>query len=260
MVYSGQYPTQALTHAYSGRGGYTTPRTPAPFQDDYSRYPYGEPTYDDYASEYGSRGDLYGSSYPSYSRSNSHYGAHDDMALNRHSSYYGNDLDYGTPYTTTYGAGAMTPSRSRHTSSVSFQHQTYNGQLNTSTSHDYRGSVPRIKFRSKYGTGMSLNEAMNGVRPANGDVYKWHEIHADRNGEIFLRVAWSGYRTITYRVPVDYYDGRVRLSSLIRRVGRACYHYLQANSIPYPLDQVKVQSIEEISYGTWQPQLTLKQY
>ncbi|PAV21102.1 hypothetical protein PNOK_0372900 [Pyrrhoderma noxium] len=244
MAYGAAYPSQALTHSYSGRGGYTTPRTPAPFYDDYSRYPYGEPTYDDYVSDYAGRGDAYGSSYPSYSRSNSHYGAYDDLALNRHSSYYGNDLDYGTPYTTAYSAaGAVTPSRSRH------------------ASYDYRGSASRIRFRSKYSnSGMSLHEAVSGGRPSNGDFYKWHDIHADRNGEIYLKVAWTGYRTITYRVPVDYHEGRVRLSSLIRRVGRACIHYLQSNGISYAYDQVKVPAIEEVQYGVWQPQLTVKQY
>ena len=58
MAYGAAYPSQALTHSYSGRGGYTTPRTPAPFYDDYSRYPYGEPTYDDYVSDYAGRGDV----------------------------------------------------------------------------------------------------------------------------------------------------------------------------------------------------------
>lgn len=38
---------------------------------------------------------------------------------------------------------------------------------------------------------MSLSEAVNGVRPMGGDSYKWHDLHADRNGEIFLRVAVS---------------------------------------------------------------------
>ena len=119
--------------------------------------------------------------------------AYDDLALNRHSSYYGNDLDYGTPYTTAYSAaGAVTPSRSRHASSVSFQHQTNAGQLNASLSYDYRGSASRIRFRSKYSnSGMSLHEAVSGGRPSNGDFYKWHDIHADRNGEIYLRVAVS---------------------------------------------------------------------
>lgn len=38
---------------------------------------------------------------------------------------------------------------------------------------------------------------------------------------------WNGYRAITYRVPVDWYENRIRMSSLVRRVGRAIVHYLQ---------------------------------
>lgn len=120
--------------------------------------------------------------------------AYDDLALNRRSSYYGTDLDYAVPYTSTpYTAGALTPSRSRRSSSVSFNTPLPGQQLSSSDygsyGYDYRGRVPRIKFRSKYSnSGMSLSEAVNGVRPMGGDSYKWHDLHADRNGEIFLRV------------------------------------------------------------------------
>lgn len=34
----------------------------------------------------------------------------------------------------------------------------------------------------------------------------------------------------------------------------------QSNAISVSWDMVKVYSIEEVSYGTWQPQLTVKQY
>ncbi|KAL5508077.1 hypothetical protein ACEPAH_5695 [Sanghuangporus vaninii] len=248
MAYAG-YATPALTHTYSSRSGYPTPRTPGPGYDDYGRYPYGDPVYDD-TPDYAGYGDTrYSSGYSAYAptRTGSHYGStYDDLALNRRSSYYGTDLDYTVPYVNTpYAAGAMTPSRSRR----------------SSYGLDYNGRVPRIKFRSNYThSGMSLSEAVSGVRPLGGDMYKWHELHADRNGEIFLRVAWTGYRTITYRVPVDWYDGRVRLSSLVRRVARACIHYLQSNAISTPWEQVKIYSIEEVMYGTWQPQLTVKQW
>ena len=33
----------------------------------------------------------------------------------------------------------------------------------------------------------------------------------------------------------------------------------QSNNIPYSWDRVKMYAIEEISHGTWQPQLTVKQ-
>ncbi|EJD01259.1 uncharacterized protein FOMMEDRAFT_147835 [Fomitiporia mediterranea MF3/22] len=270
MAYAATYPSQALSHSYSSRG-YQTPRTPGPGYNDYGHYPYGDPVYDD--ADYNGYGDShYSNGYSSYAtpRTSSYYGsgAYDDMALNRRSSYYGTDLDYNVPYTgTPYTAGALTPSRSRRSSSVSFQLPSTSGQQlstshNSSYGYDHRGrGVPRIKFRSKYSTsGMSLSEAVGGERPVGGDSYKWHDLHADRNGEIFLRVAWNGYRTITYRVPVDWYDGRVRLSSLVRRVARACIHYLQSNSINTSWDMIKIYSIEEVMYGTWQPQLTVRQY
>ncbi|KAH8118529.1 hypothetical protein DFH11DRAFT_1686667 [Phellopilus nigrolimitatus] len=276
MTYAGAYPSQALIHpSLSSRGGYSngypfSPRTPGLGHDDYSRYPYGEPAYDDSAEDYAGYGDLQRapSTYSSYAtpRTSSHYGIHgayDDLALNKRSSYYGNDLDYGA-HSTPYSAGVMTPSRSRRSSSVSFHHQANTGPLSASVygSYNYRGGhVPKIKFRTKYtSSGMSLSDAVNGIRPSGADSYKWHEMHADRNGEIFLRVAWNGYRTITYRVPVDWHDGRVRLSSLARRVARACVHYLQANAITVSWDLVNIHSIEEVSHGTWQPQLTVKQW
>ncbi|THH08129.1 hypothetical protein EW145_g2911 [Phellinidium pouzarii] len=272
MAYSGAYATQALTHpSYSGRGANNypySPHTPAPGYDDYSRYPYGEPAYDD-SADYAGYGDLHHAATPrsAYTtpRTNSHYGAYDDLALNRRSSYYGNDADYATYPSTPYASSAIAPSRSRmgRASSVSFHHQASVGPVSTSYygSYDHRGKLPKIKFRSKYSTsGMSLADAVNGERPMGGDSYKWHELHADRNGEILLKVAWTGYRTITYRVPVDWYDGRVRISSLARRVARACIHYLQSNAIPQSWERVKIYSIEEITYGTWQPQLTVKQW
>ena len=46
MAYAG-YATPALTHSLSSRSGYPTPRTPGPGYDDYGRYPYGDPVYDD---------------------------------------------------------------------------------------------------------------------------------------------------------------------------------------------------------------------
>ena len=129
----------------------------------------------------------------------SRFAAYDDLALNRRSSYYGTDLDYNVPYTgTAYSAGMMTPSRSRRSSSVSFHRPLTSGyRLNSSRydsygGYDYRGRSAQIIFRSKYSnSGMSLSDAVNGVRPIGGDSYKWHDLHADRNGEILLRVAVS---------------------------------------------------------------------
>lgn len=58
MAYAGYAATPALTHTYSSRSGYATPRTPGPGYDDYSRYPYGDPVYGDATSEYAGYGDV----------------------------------------------------------------------------------------------------------------------------------------------------------------------------------------------------------
>lgn len=52
MSYGGVYTPQPLSHSISSRSGYPTPRTPGPGFDDYSRYPYGEPEYDNDAADY----------------------------------------------------------------------------------------------------------------------------------------------------------------------------------------------------------------
>lgn len=116
------------------------------------------------------------------------------MALNRRSSVYGGGGglgDYDTYGASVYGAG----SRSRRASSVSFHPSASmsggGGYYSGSSAYGGKG-IGVIKFRTRYSTaGMSLAEAVNGERPAGGDMYKWHELHADRNGEIYLRVAVS---------------------------------------------------------------------
>lgn len=52
------------------------------------------------------------------------------------------------------------------------------------------GSAPTIKFRSKGAVrpGVSLAEAVGGVKLSGGDYVKWHEINADARGRIHLRI------------------------------------------------------------------------
>lgn len=120
------------------------------------------------------------------------------MALNRHSSHYGGDYD-------SYGAGVYgSAPRSRRGSSVSFHPSASTGGLVSGGAGYHSGGsayggyggkgVGSIKFRTRYSTsGMTLQEAVGGERPAGGDMYKWHELHADRNGEIYLRVSVSAF-------------------------------------------------------------------
>lgn len=73
-----------------------------------------------------------------------------------------------------------------------------------------------------------------------------------------LSLQWNGYAALTYEIPVDGYEGRVRLSSLCRRVSRAIIHFMAANSIPISWDRVKLYHLEEVTPGTWQPALTVR--
>ena len=52
------------------------------------------------------------------------------------------------------------------------------------------GSAPTIKFRAKAAmrSGVSLAEAVGGVKLSGGDYVKWHEINADARGRIHLRI------------------------------------------------------------------------
>lgn len=41
---------------------------------------------------------------------------------------------------------------------------------------------------------------------------------------------WTGYPTLTYEVPIDGYDNRISLQTLMRRVARGCLHFVQVIS------------------------------
>ena len=48
---------------------------------------------------------------------------------------------------------------------------------------------------------------------------------------------WAGYPTLTYEVPIDGYDGRISLQTLMRRVARGCLHFVQVGlplTLPFP--------------------------
>jgi hypothetical protein len=93
------------------------------------------------------------------------------------------------------------------------------------------GKPHTIKFKRKGAEhgGLSLGEAMSGVRMSRRDRYPLREMHADDAMNILLKVTWPGCRSLTYSVPVSGRDGRVDLSSLVRRIARACHHFLDVS-------------------------------
>ncbi|TDL29766.1 hypothetical protein BD410DRAFT_780255 [Rickenella mellea] len=252
----------ALTPAYSNYPYNDGSRTP--FEDS-SRYPYGDPIRGDldaaYTGGYGQPGyspyganpvgavtPYYGGGQYGGGYGGGGGGTYDDMALG--GSYYPeHDLDYsGT---------ALTRTRSRRSSSAS-HHRPYA----SSTYYDggYRSLSSRpIKFRMKGGfrSGIYLADAMAGARLSGGDFLKWHEMSPDPRGRVYLKIRWNGYTSLTYEIPVDSYEGRVRMATLARRVARACLHFIQVNAIPVSMDRVKLYHLEEIMPGTWQPHLTI---
>jgi len=122
----------------------------------------------------------------------------------------------------------------------------------------HHGNPVHIKFKRKgtFTVGISLSEAQSHPRLSNNDAYSVHELHPDYRGRIYLKVKWAGYRSMIYEIPLDSYDdGRISLSTLARRVSRACVHYLQANIIPVSWERIDLHHLEEVSYGTWQPML-----
>jgi len=176
--------------------------------------------------------------------------AYDDLALDQ--TYSGADHEYTYP-TTTYG----TP-RQRRSSSVSNARQYSSGYSRSSYYEPFVARTIKFKSRGSLAKGVSLMDAGNGVKLSGGDYVKWHEINADARGRIHLKVAWEGYSPMTYEIPVDGYDNRVRLSSLARRVARAIHHFIKVNNIQYSWDRVKLYELQEVSRGTWQPSLTVR--
>ncbi|GBE79382.1 hypothetical protein SCP_0205800 [Sparassis crispa] len=122
----------------------------------------------------------------------------------------------------------------------------------------HRNSSTLIKFKRKGSahSGVTLGEAMANVMLSGNNSLTHYDLNADHRGKIILRLRWTGYGSMTYELPVDDYDGYVELQTLARRIARACVHYLQANMIPIPWDQVILYHMEEVSFGVWQPVLS----
>ncbi|KAI0772655.1 hypothetical protein BC629DRAFT_732800 [Irpex lacteus] len=158
-------------------------------------------------------------------------------------AYYDDVAGHSTPWTPGLSRRRRHSSVSRHRS----HHDSYRAMS---------GSL--IKFRRKGGfrSGISLGEAMASVRLSSNDSYSFHDLNVDSRGRIILKIRWSGYTSMTYEIPVDGYEGRVQLTTLARRIARACVHFLQANMIPISWDRVILYHLEETSIGVWQPVLS----
>jgi len=114
--------------------------------------------------------------------------------------------------------------------------------------------LPAVKFKSKGVPigGLLLSEAITGVRMSRKDRYPVREMHADQDMNILVKVAWPGCRSLTYAISVNARDGRVDLTSLARRIARACHHFLDARQVAVHREHVRLHRIEEFSTGHWQ--------
>lgn len=189
-------------------------------------------------------------------------------------THYHDDGNYGrylysrpvTPHALTHAHPSTTvtvpppPLRHRRHSGVSFVSPLTGRETYSHYRHGDRPGTLNIKFKRKgaFMAGIGLDEAQSHIRLSNNDAYSLHDLHADSRGRILLKVKWVGYSSLTYEIPLDVYDGRVDLSTLARRVSRACVHYLQANITPTLWDRVELHHLEEVSYGVWQPMLSTR--
>jgi len=117
-----------------------------------------------------------------------------------------------------------------------------------------------LKFKPKgtHRSGVSLNEALDNIRISGDKTYSPRALNADSRGNLYMRIIWTGYPTLTYEVPIDGYDGRISLQTLMRRVARGCLHFVQSRGIPIHPDRIILHSIEEVTSGTWQPVMTVE--
>jgi len=117
-----------------------------------------------------------------------------------------------------------------------------------------------LKFKPKgtHRSGVSLTEALDNIRISGDKTYSPRSLNADSRGNLYMRIVWTGYPTLTYEVPIDGYDGRISLQTLMRRVARGCLHFVESRGIPIHPDRIILHSVEEVTSGTWQPVLTVE--
>jgi len=116
-----------------------------------------------------------------------------------------------------------------------------------------------IEFRLVGSThsGISVKEALDGVRQSQINAYLMHDVSVDMYGKIPLIIRWMGYCSVIYKILLssDYYDN-VDMQHLARRTARAIVNFMAINSITLSLNRVVMHRLEEISLGVWVPVLT----
>jgi len=121
-----------------------------------------------------------------------------------------------------------------------------------------RPTILKFKPKGGYHSGVTLTEAMDNIRISGDKTYTHRDLNTDSRGNLYMKIIWAGYAPLTYEIPVDGYDGRMSLQTLMRRVSRACLHYVQSRGVPVHPERILLHSIEEVVPGTWQPVMTVQ--
>jgi len=156
-------------------------------------------------------------------------------------------------YTSSYSTSSRRSRRLRRAS-------TYDRSRSSTPFLDSFRRLMTLKFKPKgtHRSGVSLTEALDNIRISGDKTYSPRSLNADSRGNLYMRIIWTGYPTLTYEVPIDGYDGRISLQTLMRRVARGCLHFVQSRGIPIHPDRIILHSIEEVTAGTWQPVITVE--
>jgi len=198
---------------------------------------------------------------PYYSTPMQSFGLHPDMYqtpgnMSRYSlspDLYDEEYYDDPGYTSSYSTSSRRSRRLRRSS-------TFDRSRSSTPFLDSFRRLMTLKFKPKgtHRSGVSLTEALDNVRISGDKTYSPRSLNADSRGNLYMRIIWTGYPTLTYEVPIDGYDGRISLQTLMRRVARGCLHFVQSRGIPIHPDRIILHSIEEITTGTWQPVLTVE--
>jgi len=178
--------------------------------------------------------------------------------LSRHPSRYAGSYEDDMYLDDAYDRQGLYPSSKssrRHR-----RHSTYGGIQGAAPFFDglRRPSVLKFKHKGGYHSGVTLTEAMENVRISGDKLYSHRDLATDGRGNLYMKIIWSGYAPLTYEIPIDGHDGRVSLQTLMRRVSRACLHYIQSRAVLLHPDRILLHSIEEVTPGTWQPVMTVQ--
>jgi len=183
------------------------------------------------------------------SRSSRYLGSYEDDMYHDRDAY--NTFDYQGPSMLSTSPSKLSRRHRRHSTYGAHAAAPFLDGL-------LRPSILKFKIKGGYHSGVSLIEAMDNVRLSGDKTYSHRDLNTDGRGNLYMKIIWSGYAPLTYEIPVDGYDGRMSLQTLMRRVSRACLHYVQSRAIPIRPERILLHSIEEVMPGTWQPVMTVQ--